>query len=88
MTWDSIAAAHIDHRCVLRDTRTIECIDCHRKLLLPREPRIVSVTSPAPYKAPPPVPTASPELVALRKREVAAAVEHARMKRTTATETP
>lgn len=85
-SWDSLAEKHIGHRTVLRDARTLECVDCSHKLLLPREPRVVTVTSPAPYKAPDPTPTASAELIALRKREVAAALEAARLKRTTVVE--
>lgn len=86
MTWDEIASAHVGHRCVLDDPRTLRCVDCSHKLLLPREPRVVTVTNPAPYKAPDPTPTASAELIALRKREVAAALEAARLKRTTVVE--
>lgn len=86
MTWDAVAAEHIDHRCVLRDPRTLECVDCHRKLVLPREPKTVAHTGPPRYVHQPPPDLPSPELIALRKREALAAVEHARMKRTTATE--
>ena len=86
MTWDDIAAPHVDHKAKLTDTRHLRCFDCAVTLVLPREPRVVSVTSPAPYKAPDPTPTASAELIALRKREVAAALEAARVKRTTVVE--
>lgn len=37
MTWDAIAAEHINHRAILRDARTLECVDCHRKLILPKD---------------------------------------------------
>ena len=86
MTWEAVATEHIGHRCVLDDPRTLRCVDCSRKLLLPREPKTVTVSGPPPYKHTVPEQTASPELIALRKREVEAAVRAAREKRTTATE--
>lgn len=85
MTWDSVAVDHIGHRLILLDLRTVECHDCgKRKLVIPREHRVVSVTSPAPYRAPDRRDLPSPELIAYRKAQALAAVELARQKRTTA----
>lgn len=84
--FEKIALEHVGHRCVLRDVRTLECVDCHRKLVLPREPKTVSASGPPPYKAPDLSQVASPEVIAYRKREAEAALELARQKRTTATE--
>lgn len=86
MTWDAVAAEHIDHRAVLRDPRTLECVDCHRKLLLPREPKTVGTSGPPPYRRPDTSEAASPEVIAYRKREALAALEQIRQRRTTATE--
>lgn len=83
MTWDDIAAPHVDHKAKLTDTRHLRCFDCAVTLVLPREPRVVTVTSPAPYKAPDRRDLPSPELIAYRKAQALAAVEHARQKRTT-----
>ena len=86
--FENIASEHIGHRCVLRDVRTLECVDCSRKLVLPREPKTIGHTGPPRYVHQPPPDLPSTELIALRKREALAAVEHARLKRTTATEEP
>jgi hypothetical protein len=36
-SWEKLAQAHVGHRCVLRDSRTLECVDCSHKLLLPKD---------------------------------------------------
>lgn len=81
--FDKIASEHIGHRCVLRDARTLECVDCSRKLVLPREQKNLSPSGPPPFRAPDKTNAASPELIALRKREALAALELVRQKRTT-----
>jgi hypothetical protein len=51
VTWEAVAAEHLNHRCVLRDSRTLECVDCHRKLILPKDAK-GSTPIPTPYRAP------------------------------------
>lgn len=38
VTWEQAASEHIGHKAVLRDVRTLECVQCQRKLILPRDP--------------------------------------------------
>lgn len=87
-SWNDLAEKHIGHRAVLRDARTLECVDCSHKLLLPREAKTVGTSGPPPYRRPDLSQAASPELVALRKREALAALDLARQKRTTVGEQP
>ena len=47
MTWDAVAAAHVGHRAILRDPRTLECVDCSRKLLIPKDS---GAPTPAPHR--------------------------------------
>jgi hypothetical protein len=49
MTWTVTAAAHIDHRTILRDPRTLECVTCGQKLILPRDPA-GPTPSPEPFR--------------------------------------
>lgn len=51
MTWTETASAHVGHRTVLRDPRTLDCVSCGVKLILPRDPQAGTPT-PAHYKAP------------------------------------
>lgn len=82
MTWDQVAPGHVGHRCVLRDVRTLECVDCSHKLLLPREPKSTT-PQPPPYRAPDLSQVASPETIARAKRRALAEIEHAKKRRTT-----
>lgn len=82
MTWDQAAAAHIGHRSVLRDSRTLDCRDCNRKLILPR-PADTETPTPPPFTAPT-EPPATPEVIADAKRRAAEALAHIRQRRTEA----
>lgn len=48
-SWDKIASEHVGHRGVLRDAHTLECVDCNRKLLIPKN-TAVTTSIPAPYQ--------------------------------------
>lgn len=50
MTWAEIAAEHIGHRCVLDDPRTIRCVDCSRKLLIPLRAEDAPTPTPPPFR--------------------------------------
>lgn len=76
MTWDEIASKHIDHRCILRDAKTLQCVDCGHKLLLPREPKAVAVTGPPPYRRTDLSQAATPEQIARARRRAEAEIEH------------
>lgn len=79
--FEQIAIEHIGHRCVLRDVRTLECVDCSRKLVLPREQKNVSPSGPPPYKAPDLTDLPTPEQIAYRKAEALANLAHAKQRR-------
>lgn len=62
--WEAVAGKHVGHRCVLRDARTLECVDCSHKLLLPKDsagatpvpeqftrPRVEGVPMPGNFRA-------------------------------------
>lgn len=86
MTWDEVAAPHVDHKAKLTDTRHLRCFDCAVTLVLPREPKQLGHSGPPPYRRPDLSAAASPEQIAYRKREALAALEHARQRRTTVEE--
>ena len=86
MTWDDIAAPHVDHKAKLTDTRHLRCFDCAVTLVLPRE--AITTASPPPFQRRDGRDAATPEQIAFRKREAEAALELARQKRTTVVEDP
>lgn len=88
MTWEQVAAPHLNHKAFLKSVFELRCVDCAMTLVIHREPKTLTSSGPPAYKAPDKSQAASPEVVAFRKREAEAALELARQKRTTVVEDP
>lgn len=84
MSWPQVAEPHVGHRLTLRDPYSLKCVDCNQTLVIHREAG-AATPQPARWRRPD-TPPASPEAIAWAKREALAAIEHARLRRTTATE--
>lgn len=82
MSWPQVAGPHVGHRLTLKDAWNLRCIDCAMTLVIHRESAEKAPTPTPPRWRRPDVPLASPEVVALRKREALAAIEQARLRRT------
>mgnify|MGYP000713442010 CR=1 FL=1 len=87
-SWEALANKHLGHKAKLLDHKHLRCFECAVTLVLPRDAAKVGVTGPPQYVHRPAEQPASPEMVALRKREALAAIELARQKRTTVVEDP
>lgn len=85
MSWQQVAEPHVGHRTVLKAIHELRCCDCAVTLVIHREGPPTGVTHPK-WKAPDLSQVASPEIIAKAKRDAAAAIEHARLRRTAAPE--
>lgn len=80
MSWEQVASPHLQHKAFLRTPWELRCSDCGVTLLIHKE---AGAPTPQPPRwKRPDTPPASPELIAQRKREVAAALAAARERRT------
>lgn len=92
MTWEAIAAQHIDtetarHRGVLLDVRSFRCLDCKLTLTLPREAAKVSPSGPPPYRRPD-NPALRPMPAGLKEQTLAEIAARKRAKQNAETEDP